>query len=170
MRNQMERLVVLPFSIGCVSESSVAIGSNYPKKSKQEAIPSVTRGHVEGESISGEKMKNLLTLPKPNISAGLQRLLKSFKSFSHIFVYKDEAEEMEIGFPTDVKHVTHIGWDGSGATTNPLKGWDNLKAPEMVSLPNISLRQFELAMAAQADNAPPPLVINSSSSSSSKVS
>ncbi|XP_042483525.1 CRIB domain-containing protein RIC4-like [Macadamia integrifolia] len=152
MRNQMERLVVLPFSIGCVSESSVAIGANYPKKTKEEAIPSVTRGPE-------------LPRPKPNISAGLQRLIKSFKSFSQIFLYKDEVEEMEIGFPTDVKHVTHIGWDSS-ATTNPLKGWDNLKAPEMLSLPNISLRQFELAMAAQADDhhAPPPLVIGSSSS------
>ncbi|KAJ4956165.1 hypothetical protein NE237_012948 [Protea cynaroides] len=162
MRDQMERLVVLPFSIGCVSESSVAIGGNQPKKTKLEAAPSVTRGQEERENISGEKMKNLLALPKPNISAGLQKLIKSFKSFSHIFVYKDVVEEMdmemEIGFPTDVKHVTHIGWDGS-ATTNPLKGWDNLKAPERLSLPNISLRQFELAMAAQADA---PLVIGSS--------
>jgi hypothetical protein len=36
--------------------------------------------------------------------------------------------EMEIGCPTDVKHVTHIGLDGS-TTTNPVKGWENLKAP-----------------------------------------
>ncbi|XP_042491405.1 CRIB domain-containing protein RIC4-like [Macadamia integrifolia] len=156
MRDRMKRNVVLPFSIGCVSESSVAVGANHTKKPKLEAIPSIARGQ-EGESISGDKMKNLLlALPKPNISAGLQRLIKSFKSFSHhILVYKDEVEEMdihemEIGFPTDVKHVTHIGWDGS-ETTNPLKGWDNLKAPEMISLPNLSLRQFELAMAAQAD-------------------
>lgn len=28
-------------------------------------------------------------------------------------VVKDR--EMEIGFPTDVKHVAHIGWDGSGS-------------------------------------------------------
>lgn len=24
--------------------------------------------------------------------------------------------EMEIGYPTDVKHVAHIGWDGPSAT------------------------------------------------------
>ena len=25
--------------------------------------------------------------------------------------------EMEIGHPTDVKHVAHIGWDGPNGTT-----------------------------------------------------
>ena len=68
-------------------------------------------------------------------------------------VYKEEEEEemereMEIGYPTDVKHVTHIGLDGS-TTTNPIKGWESLKVPEIISFPSISLRQFELAMAAQ---------------------
>lgn len=59
---------------------------------------------------------------------------------------------MEIGFPTDVKHVTHIGWDGTTTTTTTTtKGWDEFKAPDLVSLPAISLRQFDLAMAAQAD-------------------
>lgn len=61
--------------------------------------------------------------------------------------------EIEIGFPTDVKHVTHIGWDGSNST-NPVRGWENLKTPEILSFPSISLRQFELAMAAQVEHAP----------------
>lgn len=50
--------------------------------------------------------------------------------------------DIEIGFPTDVKHVTHIGWDGS-ATNNPIKGWDNLIPPELLSLPQLSLRQLD---------------------------
>lgn len=25
---------------------------------------------------------------------------------------EDKEKEMQIGFPTDVKHVAHIGWDG----------------------------------------------------------
>lgn len=59
---------------------------------------------------------------------------------------------MEIGFPTDVKHVTHIGWDGpTTTTTTSMKGWDDFIAPDLLSLPAISLRQFELAMAAQPD-------------------
>ncbi|KDP20785.1 hypothetical protein JCGZ_21256 [Jatropha curcas] len=39
---------------------------------------------------------------------------KGFKYITQIFVVKER--EMEIGYPTDVKHVAHIGWDGnSGA-------------------------------------------------------
>lgn len=70
-------------------------------------------------------------------------------------MYKEEIEEvemeMEIGNPTDVKHVTHIGYDGSTKIINPVKGWENSKAPELLSFPNsISIKQFELAMASQA--------------------
>ncbi|KAL2931492.1 CRIB domain-containing protein RIC10 [Bienertia sinuspersici] len=39
----------------------------------------------------------------------------SFKYISQIFVVKER--EMEIGLPTDVKHVAHIGWDGPDGTT-----------------------------------------------------
>lgn len=70
-------------------------------------------------------------------------------------VYKEEIEEIEkeieIGYPTDVKHVTHIGLDGS-TTTNPVKGWKNVNPPEVFSFPSISLKHFELAMAAQSDH------------------
>lgn len=27
--------------------------------------------------------------------------------------------EIQIGYPTDVKHVAHIGWDGSSGATAP---------------------------------------------------
>lgn len=66
---------------------------------------------------------------------------------------------MVIGYPTDVKHVSHIGLDGSTTTTNNVKGWDNLKPPELLSLSPISFKQFELAMAAQAHQ---PLINDSS--------
>ncbi|KAI9112762.1 hypothetical protein K1719_016265 [Acacia pycnantha] len=74
-------------------------------------------------------------------------------------VYKEETEEMEaemeIGYPTEVKHLTHIGLDGSTTTTNDDKGWDNLKPPpELLSLSSISFKQFEIAMAAQAHHPP----------------
>lgn len=65
-------------------------------------------------------------------------------------VYKEEEiEEMEIGYPTDVKHVTHIGFDGSNKINNNpmIKSWDNSKS---LSFPSISIQQFELAMATQA--------------------
>ncbi|XP_048129170.1 CRIB domain-containing protein RIC5-like [Rhodamnia argentea] len=41
-------------------------------------------------------------------------LLKGLKCISHIFENKKE-EELQIGFPTDVKHVAHIGGQGPSA-------------------------------------------------------
>lgn len=29
-----------------------------------------------------------------------------------VFAENEKEPEMQIGFPTDVKHVAHIGWDG----------------------------------------------------------
>ncbi|CAK7348899.1 unnamed protein product [Dovyalis caffra] len=160
MRDHMERFVVLPFSVGCDSQSSVdVVSSELCKKPKPESKSHATRRQEGEESSCKEKMKSntfgFLALPKPNISSGIHRLIRGIKSLSQIFVYKEENEElimereMEIGFPTDVKHVTHIGLDGT-TTTNAVKGWESLKPPEIISFPSISLRQFELAMAAQA--------------------
>ncbi|CAL9069004.1 CRIB domain-containing protein RIC10-like [Musa acuminata AAA Group] len=39
----------------------------------------------------------------------MKGLLKGIKYITHIFVHKEQ--EMEIGYPTDVKHVAHIGFD-----------------------------------------------------------
>ncbi|XP_058182908.1 CRIB domain-containing protein RIC4-like [Rhododendron vialii] len=172
--DRMESLVVLPFSLGCVSHSSVAVGGYnlQSKRTKSEPNSPVTKGKEESEESCSSVVVNMknswsfLAIPKPNISSGVHRLVKTIKSFSHLFVYKEEMEErsemeMEIGFPTDVKHVTHIGWDGTNTMIKPdHKGssWENLTvtAPpppdQFLSFPNsISLRQFELAMAAQAE-------------------
>ncbi|KAK6122848.1 hypothetical protein DH2020_043374 [Rehmannia glutinosa] len=139
--------MLLPFlSIRCDSESSVAVASTTalsPKHSK-------TRKRGGEENL---KMKKNEDVSKASIfSQGLHRLIRRFKSFSQLFVYKEEMghveKEMEIGFPTDVKHVTHIGVDGS-TTVNPVSNWENLKATEILSFPSISLQQFELAMANQ---------------------
>lgn len=66
---------------------------------------------------------------------------------------EEEEKEMEIGYPTDVKHLTHIGWDGSTTVSNVAKGWENLTPSEIISFPSISLKQFEVAMAEQAATA-----------------
>lgn len=66
---------------------------------------------------------------------------------------EEEEKEMEIGYPTDVKHLTHIGWDGSTTISNLAKGWENLTTSEIISFPSISLKQFEIAMAKQAEAA-----------------
>uniref|UniRef100_A0A2C9USZ6 CRIB domain-containing protein n=1 Tax=Manihot esculenta TaxID=3983 RepID=A0A2C9USZ6_MANES len=41
----------------------------------------------------------------------MKGLLKGLRYISQIFENEKEAE-MQIGLPTDVKHVAHIGWDG----------------------------------------------------------
>ncbi|KAM7263843.1 hypothetical protein ACFE04_001526 [Oxalis oulophora] len=43
----------------------------------------------------------------------IKGIYKSLKSFSQIFVVKESQREMEIGYPTDVKHLSHIGSDAS---------------------------------------------------------
>ncbi|WVZ05982.1 hypothetical protein V8G54_019328 [Vigna mungo] len=186
MRQRMERLVILPFSAGCISEASVAVGVHHPRRSKPYTNPSppsislslslslnlftifyfsiliiqnslsmmeiqilifnleselfelivsdypvgiIIRHETEGgKGVEDSDMKNSLkvvdVLPKPNLSNGFNRLFKGFKNFSQLFVEKDEYEEeeidMEIGCPTDVQHVTHIGWDGIATSNDPL--------------------------------------------------
>ncbi|XP_061354384.1 CRIB domain-containing protein RIC10-like [Gastrolobium bilobum] len=44
----------------------------------------------------------------------IKGICKGFKYITQIFVVKER--EMEIGYPTDVKHVAHIGWDGPSGT------------------------------------------------------
>jgi hypothetical protein len=47
--------------------------------------------------------------------------------------------EMQIGFPTDVKHVAHIGWDGPGSTNNNTSNNNNAGgAPSWVSRQHLS--------------------------------
>ncbi|CAN6229655.1 unnamed protein product [Urochloa humidicola] len=48
-------------------------------------------------------------------------LFKGLKFISRIFAVKEH--EMEIGYPTDVKHVAHIGWDSAAGNASP--SWMN---------------------------------------------
>ncbi|KAG7632296.1 CRIB domain [Arabidopsis suecica] len=50
------------------------------------------------------------------MTSPMKGLLKGLRYIARIF--EDEKEpEMQIGIPTDVKHVAHIGWEGPSATT-----------------------------------------------------
>ncbi|EYU17932.1 hypothetical protein ABFS82_14G206100 [Erythranthe guttata] len=51
----------------------------------------------------------------------MKGLLKGLRYISQIFDEEKE-QEMQIGLPTDVKHVAHIGWDGPAADS---PGWMN---------------------------------------------
>ncbi|KAL4273827.1 hypothetical protein GQ457_13G029970 [Hibiscus cannabinus] len=127
-----------------------------------------------------ERMERLVVLPFNPPAVLLRQVLRSEKSPEEtnysksnsgiqslvritVKIYKEIEEvtaEMEIGYPTDVKHVTHIGLDGTTTTTtssnNPLKGWQDFSPTDhnFVAFPSISLRQFGLAMAAQTQTRP----------------
>ncbi|CAD6246932.1 unnamed protein product [Miscanthus lutarioriparius] len=48
----------------------------------------------------------------------MKGVFKGLKVISQIFVVKEH--QMEIGYPTDVKHVAHIGWDSpTGSAASP---------------------------------------------------
>ncbi|XP_074282275.1 CRIB domain-containing protein RIC6-like [Silene latifolia] len=52
------------------------------------------------------------------MSNKMKGVLKGLRYISQIFE-DGEQQEMQIGFPTDVKHVAHIGWDGPAAGNAP---------------------------------------------------
>ncbi|AEE82439.1 CRIB domain-containing protein RIC10 [Arabidopsis thaliana] len=54
------------------------------------------------------------------MSMKMKGIYKGFKCISQIFAVEKERDEIEIGFPTDVKHVAHIGWEGSSGSA---PGW-----------------------------------------------
>ncbi|GAB2281798.1 hypothetical protein Dimus_016364 [Dionaea muscipula] len=60
------------------------------------------------------------------MSMKMKGLLKGLRYISQIFE-EEEEKEMQIGFPTDVKHVAHIGWDGP--TTNAPSWMTEFKSP-----------------------------------------
>ncbi|XP_042386882.1 CRIB domain-containing protein RIC7-like [Zingiber officinale] len=49
----------------------------------------------------------------------MKNLFKGLRYLSQIFVPEEEEEEMQIGHPTDVKHVAHIGCDGQSINNSP---------------------------------------------------
>lgn len=41
---------------------------------------------------------------------------------SQVIADNEKEQEIQIGYPTDVKHVAHIGWDGQ-SSTNSAPSW-----------------------------------------------
>ncbi|EOA37637.1 hypothetical protein CARUB_v10012107mg [Capsella rubella] len=153
MKDRMERFVILPFSLGCSTQSSVAVVTtstshqhkkpNLLIKRREESdeigrlnkeytemdnitnnnnIANTSDGRVLETNENGSFKKEYTKMDNgANISDGIYRIIRSLKSFSHFFIrYEEETKErdaeMEIGFPTDVKHLSHIGVDGTMTT------------------------------------------------------
>ncbi|KAI6684139.1 hypothetical protein NL676_030052 [Syzygium grande] len=68
----------------------------------------------------------------------MKGLLKGLRYISQIFDSDDDAKEPEmmIGYPTDVKHVAHIGWDGPAVKNSP--SWMNDFKPSSPRQPSSS--------------------------------
>lgn len=132
------RKSVKPFTIECAS--SVTATTKDQAKDKSDSTTAQIEGssHKKSEVLrcesvpkrSSVRSKSLPRVPeqscsqqppvettmfssssaKSHVSTKWQRVKKGFRAISQIFVSTDH--EMEIGYPTDVKHVAHIGWDG----------------------------------------------------------
>ncbi|KAK6937755.1 CRIB domain [Dillenia turbinata] len=66
----------------------------------------------------------------------MKGLLKGLRYISQIFDNEKEEEEMQIGFPTDVKHVAHIGWEGPSVSS---PSWVSLPLSMVVTLKRLFL-------------------------------
>lgn len=128
---------VKPFTIDCAS--SVTVTTKDQVKDKSDSTAPQIEGTPRKKSVlncesvpkrSSVRSKSLPRAPeescsqqtpvgttvfsssstKSRASTKWQRLKKGLRALSQIFVSTDH--EMEIGYPTDVKHVAHIGWDG----------------------------------------------------------
>ncbi|KAL6613929.1 hypothetical protein ACP70R_036199 [Stipagrostis hirtigluma subsp. patula] len=124
------RFIAIPFSSGCRSHSSVDV---------------VDTARHAGKKPQGSELGTVVGKPPPAAAAKgeslVARLLRGFKNLSQIFAVYDEDEEEEeeremvIGLPTDVKHVAHIGWDGSTSTTTSLQSWNRAAPPPPPAAP-----------------------------------
>ncbi|KAM3280165.1 hypothetical protein ACQJBY_047130 [Aegilops geniculata] len=144
-----------PFSIGCMSQSAVAVADPLDKKPQAPAptpqqqaynpsfsittTAATTQERGAGEENSEDKAK--AAAASGIVTAGVQRLLKGIKTFFAAYDGEEEDEEereIVIGYPTDVQHVGHIGWDGINKVGGMVGAF---------SLPSsLSLRQLEIAM------------------------
>ncbi|KAL3828068.1 hypothetical protein ACJIZ3_016870 [Penstemon smallii] len=59
-----------------------------------------------------------LNFKEERMTTKMKGLLKGLRYISQIFDEEKEAE-IQIGYPTDVKHVAHIGWDGGPSVDSP---------------------------------------------------
>ncbi|CAH1446525.1 unnamed protein product [Lactuca virosa] len=156
MKNRMERLVVLPFTAGCVSSSSVSVSVQHGRRPKEDInsahmvcrsreVPKNSKDTSSDHMMKGSSSSRFPTPSIPNIYIGFHRLTRTIKNLSQSLVFKEEMEELEmemdIGLPTDVKHVTHIGFDGS---MNPgANGCNHLDISDFLSLCPNSMAQYE---------------------------
>ncbi|XP_022561116.1 CRIB domain-containing protein RIC2-like [Brassica napus] len=113
MKDRIQQFVALPFSLGCSTQSSVAVADTHDQPKKPDQL--IKRREESDENGLFQKEDTSIDNNNNNGSANISdKIIRSFKSYEE---EREEREaEMEIGFPTDVKHLSHIGVDGTMTT------------------------------------------------------
>ncbi|KAK1289674.1 hypothetical protein QJS10_CPB18g02018 [Acorus calamus] len=70
------------------------------------------------------------------MSTKMKGLLKGLRYISQIFDANGKEHEMQIGYPTDVKHVAHIGWDGPSVSSPSWAQMNEFRSAPLSSLGN----------------------------------
>ncbi|KAL5197093.1 hypothetical protein ABZP36_000605 [Zizania latifolia] len=86
-------------------------------------------------------------------------ILRPFRYISNMMDGK-ETQELQIGFPTDVKHVAHIGWDGPNVTNNNTGAPSWMKDYHSAPLDSASFRSERGASAASNQWASQEIVLD----------
>ncbi|XP_020580696.1 CRIB domain-containing protein RIC4-like [Phalaenopsis equestris] len=142
LKQRVERFIMLPFSVGCASQSAIRVSKNQPKNTHIKEVFMLEDEDGREENARPKSSSFFLQLQRPNFFVGIHKLAKGLRNLSTLFtIYKDDEEEeeaeMEIGYPTNVQHVAHIGWDGYNHVSG-MKSWE--KAPEFLTLSSLSLK------------------------------
>ncbi|CAM6022405.1 unnamed protein product [Sphagnum balticum] len=127
MKDRVEK-AVRPYSIGSnppchnaeqsVTESSsknsssaVVLYRTVPRRSSSRRLANKDRtGQPATDVPRIQSHAQTSTSGQPKKSHKFWRVGKAVKAVSRLFVWRDNG--LDIGYPTDVKHVAHIGWDG----------------------------------------------------------
>ncbi|XP_042516624.1 CRIB domain-containing protein RIC7 [Macadamia integrifolia] len=84
----------------------------YGESSTETSQESSSDQSKPSKTLSLNRKKQKEIFQPPEMSTKMKGLLKGLRYISQIFDNNGKEQEMQIGFPTDVKHVAHIGWDG----------------------------------------------------------
>uniref|UniRef100_A0A7N0TLC2 CRIB domain-containing protein n=1 Tax=Kalanchoe fedtschenkoi TaxID=63787 RepID=A0A7N0TLC2_KALFE len=82
-------------------------------------------------------------------------LLKGLRYISKVFDDEQDEPDMQIGYPTDVKHVAHIGWDGPENNSGPTWMNDFKPNPEDDSSPRTSSHRGKMDTSKMSVAIPP---------------
>ncbi|KAG0581478.1 hypothetical protein KC19_4G255300 [Ceratodon purpureus] len=82
-----------------------------PRRSVSKRLNNTDRlAQQTGDALPSQPYDDLSSLPEKPKKRRFWKVGKAVTALTHLFVWRNN--ELDIGYPTDVKHVAHIGWDG----------------------------------------------------------